>query len=333
MEQILTNGYEEMLLKFIPTLDYFPHKSGGEGVVYFLDDNFVVKEYVGINLTTDASYRQFFYEIFDLYCKEIKKYAETGFSVPKIYSWFKLPNFDNSNYENDYDYRYFILEERVKGRPLYYGLLDDIYPLCKSFCSKKEFYNAVEEPNANLALAHDIVKEYIADYISVNEYISSMPENVLAKMISDLYNMSLDGKFSIPDIYPSNILININNFRIIDNSIEKKDNTNQEVTNKFLKWLIELFHYNEYISKPRKNKLLADVDDSEYLKHKKHINKNIKECKKAIIRFLTVLNVYCDKPMVTSMNVLVEIYDQLLGLMPKEDANDCLKLINTSFQM
>ena len=75
---IISDNYHENLLNAIPYLSNFSKVNGGEGVAYFLDENFVVKEYL------DSDNWDMFDRVFESYCKEMQLYAEMGFNVPKI---------------------------------------------------------------------------------------------------------------------------------------------------------------------------------------------------------------------------------------------------------
>lgn len=333
MNEVNFNEYDAMLLNLIPSLKQFPSKSGGEGIVYFIDKNFVVKSYTAIAKENNVLYKQEFFEMFDLYCKELKKYFESGYKVPNIYSWIQIPNINNKNYKEEYDYFYYILEERVHGREMYYGFLEDIFPLCKSFCGKREFLASINKPEKHQSLINEIVKRYMKDYIMMNEYLSDLPESELAKLLTDLYHMMLQGQFSMPDIYPSNIIINPKEIKVIDNAIIRECDLEKYRTDKFILWLVGLFKYNENISKPKDNKLVYGDKNQDYSKFDKLIQKNIKECKNTIIRFLTIMNLYCDNPELSNEEVLDKIFNILTQIMPKSDANDCIKEINTNFQM
>ena len=83
---ISSNAYYEKLLSVIPDLRSYNSACGGEGVAYFLDDKFVVKEYAA------ADDWDMFDQVFDVYCEEMQRYAEMGYKVPKIYAWVKVPN-------------------------------------------------------------------------------------------------------------------------------------------------------------------------------------------------------------------------------------------------
>ena len=63
---ILPTDYDKMLLQLIPHLSKFKSHVGGEGAAYFIDENFVVKEYSKDFPSRDA---EKFDLIFDSYFK------------------------------------------------------------------------------------------------------------------------------------------------------------------------------------------------------------------------------------------------------------------------
>ena len=104
---LIFDGYNEMLLNAIPHLNSCHKINGGEGVAYFLDGDFVVKEY------RDTDNWQMFDVVFSSYCEEMQRFAEQGYNVPKIYAWIKLPNLGHYPSGQPNKYKYYILEEKV----------------------------------------------------------------------------------------------------------------------------------------------------------------------------------------------------------------------------
>ena len=210
---IQTTNYDELLFNAIPFLKSLPCHWGGEGVAYFLGDNFVVKEY------SDSSNWERFEYVFDAYCKEIQSFAQQGFNVPQIYSWLRVPNKNYSNSKNANRFNYYILEERVPGRNLYYGFLEDFYPVCRDLFDEKEYNEVVYSPESNLEMFDEIIKAYVKDYIQMNEFLLSVPENELAKFIVDSFNMHTESLFGDIDLFPSNIIVNNDKLTLIDNHV------------------------------------------------------------------------------------------------------------------
>ena len=107
--------YYGMLLDFIPIRKRYKSYAGSEGIAYFVSPNFVLKEY------TKSDDWESFDKIFECYCSEIQACSRAGMAVSEIYSWVKVPNMGHYTKGDKNAYQYFILEERVPGRELYFG--------------------------------------------------------------------------------------------------------------------------------------------------------------------------------------------------------------------
>ncbi len=224
--EILLGEYDSFLFEVIKNLDKYPSKKGGEGTAYFIGDNFVVKEYVKQNSCIED---EIFDELFQYYFEEMKEFAEKGFSVPRFYSWLKIPNPNRllvRKHDHEMPFKYYVLQERVQGRNLYYDIdsIDESYDLIKHLCSFEDFSNMSDNLNfGDDALRVEILKTYILDYIMVNEMLESMPENELEKFIVSGHQMMLNGKYSVPDIYRGNVIIDSSKLSIIDNRVLEPD--------------------------------------------------------------------------------------------------------------
>ena len=111
-------NYYGFLIDNIPNLKQCRSVSGGEGVVYFLNDSFVVKEYKTLE-DWNA-----FENVFNSYCKEMQTFAESGYSLPKIYAWAQIPNINYflNNDKNKYNYRqYKGYKEHFQSRWLHWS--------------------------------------------------------------------------------------------------------------------------------------------------------------------------------------------------------------------
>ena len=242
--EIVLGEYDSFLIEVIKNLDNFPSKKGGEGAAYFIDDRFVVKEYIKQN---PCIKEEIFDEMFPYYFQEMKEFAEKGCSVPKLYSWVKIPN-PNRLMErkaaHEMPFKYYVLQERVQGRNLYYDIdvIDESYVLFKNLCAFEDFSHMSDNLNfGDDALRVEILKTYIKDYIMVNEMLESMPENEMEKFILSGHEMFLNGKYSVPDIYRGNVIIDSSKLSIIDNRMLEPwrgslpwDNCNETLFNDIL---------------------------------------------------------------------------------------------------
>lgn len=228
MEHILSlSEYKNYLISLIPKLNQYKFASGSEGTVYFVDDNFVVKQYFA---PVDRI-------IFNKYCKEVYSFVSQGLALPKIYAWTQ---------RNGTSY---ILEERVKGQMLFDSNTNRIYERCKHFCTKDEFYNEVYFPKDNSELLAEIKKEYLRNYLETNINLGLMPEDNLENFIKSNYEISKKCRCSCPDIQTSNVMFDDKKLTIIDLAlIEDIEGFfyNNLAENMLMRDFISLFQINNY---------------------------------------------------------------------------------------
>ena len=197
MEKLRQDIYDNILLSAVFELDKFPKKSGQEGTAYFVGDDFVIKEILG---DQESFYN---YQNFEKYCKELAAYHEQGFDVPAIYSWTMLPKtmFEKTRFD-----RYYILQERVKGRDMFAHGISYTYDDCKDFCDKNEFDAAMLSQKGELY--KKIVLTYLENCLIMNQQLEALPESVIEiqrrafKGCSSLTEMTL-----LPKIPPTLVTI------------------------------------------------------------------------------------------------------------------------------
>lgn len=244
--------YSQYLLNNIANLKSFPSFAGSEGVAYFVNDDFVIKEYINVDNW------ELFDDIFDNYCKEMQAFANKGLSLSKIYAWTRMVNFNYYTGKCKNKYRYFILEERVQGRELYFGEVGDAFALVKDLCSKEEFKSIIKDSylggfrDSQLTLVDEILKRYFEDYVKMNEMLESMPEKDRVNFLTDAHEMYNVGKFLYPDLFPHNILVESGKLTMIDPMMADTNNgTNGVNGSMYVKDMVSLFIYNYMINKPR----------------------------------------------------------------------------------
>lgn len=230
--------YNVLLHGAILKMDRLKCIVGSEGAAYF-DGELVLKNlYEGHRVHSERdSY------LFDGYCNEIKSFYEQNYPVPQIYAWYEreqtklMRDKNHSESQSSSVHDYFILEERVRGRSLFEGLIHERYDsLGEGRCSKGEFNRISYFVNEGLsvserALAKDIVMDFIKSFADVNEMMESVSPREMENFVLGAYNMYMKGRFSSPDMYPSNIfLTDGGKFKIIDN----KRNTGADITEALL---------------------------------------------------------------------------------------------------
>lgn len=210
MDKTQQEIYDNLLLSVVFNLKDFPKKSGQEGTAYFIDENFVVKEIMG-------SQEGFFkYENFVSYCEEINGFREQGYPVPKIYSWTMLPASMFKKIGNFSFDRYYILEERVKGKELFSHRISESFEDCKDFCSEKEFSDAILSHEGELY--KKIVETYLQYFIDTNEQLEALPESVIEQLVLGDYHMMKNQKFGVVDMHNANIMFDGKKILMIDHS-------------------------------------------------------------------------------------------------------------------
>lgn len=326
---ITCEDYGSMLLNLIPFLKSMPYKCGGEGVAYFYGDQFVIKEYC------EAVDWESFDEVFDTYCSEIQEYSNMGFNVPKIYSWLKIPNFEYYSAGKKNKYKYYILEEKVDGRNLYYGFLEEFYPICSKKFDKREFMRSIGCPDLNLPTYTEIVREFLRDYVEINEFLESVSETELSDFIVSAYNIHMTSKQGEPDLFPANVFVKENKIKLIDNTInlntDGRIRSQEYLNNYFITHLVNLFMYNENVSKVERNicynlseKLTPDFSDLK--------KKNVKASKAAITRVLKIMNKYCDNPKMSNPQLYTVAFTTLKNFMGKSNARDIMANVAKTFE-
>lgn len=283
--------FKNILLDSLSHLDECKKYSGVEGIAY-LFENYVIKQYIAISDWGN------FEKVFEDFCAEMQKIGEKS-GYPKIYAWEKIPNMNYYLGKEKNKYNFYILEERVKGRDLYYGFLHDSYKLSENLCSKKDYFDAIRCPEGYFDLFKEIINLYISDYIMINEYLESLSEDEIATLVVECFNIDKNSRFFDSDIHPTNILIENNKLRPIDPMVcylGKKVKSESELKDMFVSKIINLFWANEMCNNSSLQKYFRyepQMLDNSFEGFQK---KNRKICKAAMLKFLKVVNKYLDNP-------------------------------------
>lgn len=201
--------YDEMLENLIPFLGQFASKSGKEGSVYFVDDNFVVKEIVN-NYRQDKIAR-----FFDCYVKEQQKFANEGCLIPRVYSSkvIKSQNADGSS-----RFGFYILEDKFQGNDIFVRISENFF---------SDFKRTFETGNCDVNLDQkdmslDAMKKYINNFITQNNFLMGLSDDKFDALVLTVYKMFKKGKYSLPDVHAGNLLVNDKGFNVIDNYVIDK---------------------------------------------------------------------------------------------------------------
>lgn len=330
---ITPTQYDSYLLNLIEDLKSFAFYEGGEGFAYFINDQFVVKEY-SKNFPSRNS--ELFDDIFDLYCKEMRGFYDAGYSVPKIYSWLKIPNTNKADVYmgKAMPYKYYVLEENVPGRWIYYHYenLNEMYQTCKGLCSEDEFTNALCRPIGRVKLKKEILKAYISDFIKTNQKLEAMSDNEFEKFIISAYQMASQGLYSGPDLFRKNVLLDDTRITLIDNRF--RDNmgwmNGADIDEHFLLSIIDLMTYNKNVED---NLLINSVDLSLYDESiGKLIGENRIICTALMQKIMNILNKKIKINPVSHTYIYEDIAKMISDTL-LDNANKVLPLVQTYFEM
>ncbi len=195
-------NYDLALSKLIPQLNRLSYLRGSEGKVYFVDDKFVVKEY----LSHDEDPL-----MFNLFCRELREFGEKGHNVPKVYAWKTVSKPHEGN-------TFYVLRERINGQLLRAPSIEQLFGQFKGVCSKRKFDLAVNNPDSNLELREQIEIAFIKNFLQINNLLVGVSDNKLEKMILSDYQMSMQSRYSMVDFQAQNVMYDKRGFQFIDNA-------------------------------------------------------------------------------------------------------------------
>lgn len=290
--------YYNMLLDLIPKRKQFKSFAGSEGIAYFISSKYVLKEY-----TKSDDWNEF-NRVFDLYCAELQAHVDSGKNIARVYAWGRIPNMGKYLKGDKNAYQYFILEERVPGRELYIGYLEDAFSIVSDLCSEEEFRKALTNDGSK-SLYETIVRRYISDYIEMNQFLESLSDDQLTKFVEDAYLMYKNGKASYPDLFPHNILVNEKtSMKMIDLHMKTSDSilTPEKVDSSFIRELCGLFLYNCLSNKPGDYFIDRKYD---YLQFDGLSRQNTVLSKKIISKIFALSNLICERPEVNKRDLAV----------------------------
>lgn len=321
VKNLSEQSYNNLLLAIIPNLKNIPKSktaSGDEGRVYFLDEDFVVKRYVGSYLSRYNPVDRFGVYAFDKYCSEMKEFWEKGLSVNRYYA--------NVTINQGSDSGLYILQERAKGKILFEeNTLEKTFSLLKDFCTKEEFNLALKERKGELY--ETIVRIFLDNFYETDKALGNVSDSVLENLILSDQDLLNDSRFAYPDIKSDNIIFDGKRYTIIDTAFLSNAHTHSSDEEEYNKIMVmrdmislfkdNLFAYN-FIDT---NKAL----DAKKLKLSDFEMENKLITAKAVKRYVAAVN-----DLVSPIFRETRVYDidackQMLSpVVSKEDLNDIL---------
>lgn len=263
--------YDEILFDSISKLDKCSYLCGGEGRVYFLDDDFVIKK---IELDDVPDEDMVFG--FNAFCEEIQSFGETGLCVPKVYTWHIIQDGEKVDC--------YILQERVHGRRLFESDIENIYSRCADFCTREEFLSAIKNKEENRELFGKIVYRFIEGFIETNRMLLDVDDEEIRNFIKTDFRLVYKSIYGKPDVHGENIIFDGSKLTLIDNFFDTLPNTHNYERAKIttLKQILLIFYYNELV------KEYAGFNCSLKPEFKKMKEENFALCYQAMSRFLKI---------------------------------------------
>ena len=306
----------EFIHNTIKYLDSLPQKRGQEGCVYFLNDELVLKKY-----DTKKNY-DVMECVFDAYCEESIKFTNGGYKVPRIFAWMKVPKdivVDGRKFD------FYVLEERVPGKDMFIGKLDDIYEYVNSQYSLADFNYIISYPDKFISEYKAIVKRYIQRYVEMNQIVDKLSYSELKRFIETIRVLHADGKYNVPDVHVKNVVLAPSSLYLIDNYMCNKSAlyyVNKLDSFEFLvSRIIVLFRQNSNILSLKKSVLngsLTDIDIEEL------INSNMDLCTSSIKKMLAVVKECCNHSDKVSANDYRRMENYLVRLLDSRRTQEVL---------
>lgn len=198
--------YKKVLSDLMPSLKTYPYKRGSEGMAYFIDNDFVIKYFEMVDLP---------YRAFDNYCNEIQRFGDAGLACPKVYSWARVPIFEDDGKAH----RYYILEEQVQGEGLYPYDIEDLYPKMNLSMSKGEFLGKIKKIKDNQELYIELLNEYSKTILERSGQLEALSTDEIRRFIESYIQINKNSIFSVPDLHVGNVLFDGEKLTLIDNTM------------------------------------------------------------------------------------------------------------------
>ena len=224
---------QNFLDKIIPRLNTYPRTYGGEGDIFFVSDKYIVKSYYNTYMLSP--------ERFNLFCEELCNYTQFDRRIPKVYAWAVVKEPLD---ESDFQYDYYILEERVKGENLLCRI-DFSYMLFEnSGLSKKEFDSILMSKNKRREEFSFLFHTFLSKYLDMVEFMLGLPESEIDKFIESGIDSAVDLKYCFTDIHSGNIMLTDKSIYLLDNGIDLSYGKKPQVFyNLFVYELVTMFTF------------------------------------------------------------------------------------------
>ena len=183
-------------------------------------------------------------------------------------------------------------------------------------------------PELDKGLYKEIIKAYINDYMTMNMNIEAMSEKDIERFVMTIHSMYEQGKYSIPDMYPSNMIYNGKTIFMIDNNLTDRATDNvylSKTADEFtLIGLMYTFLYNEQVSGLNMAPYFLFEDKS--LNLDGLMKENSLLCDAAIKKLLKVSKKCIKNPLVKDKKVIERLYQMLKNILGKDKAKNIIEI-------
>lgn len=312
----------EYIGRLIPHLNTFPAKRGCEGCVYFISDELILKKF-----DTKKDY-EVMEIVFESYCEESNKFEAMGYSIPKIFAWQKIPK---SVILDGRSCDFYILEQRLPGKSMFIGKIDNIYDSLSDQFSRLNFEHILLAPEKHIEQYKIIVKKYLETFIEMNRIIESLSVREIEKFIETVYAIYLKGEYNVPDVHAKNVLFTDNSLSLIDNYMCMKKSLvyiNRFTAYEFmLSRIIMLFRQNNYVGEIRK-KIFDNTLQSSQIEEM--INENMNLCASSLKKMVIAMQRCCEHCEALTKNDYNRAYKQLIKHLDDQKAKEVLSSFEIS---
>lgn len=311
----------EYMNKLIPHLEEYPMNRGYEGCVYFINNDLVMKQF-----DTKKDY-EILELVFESYCEESNKFEAMGYSIPKIFSWLRIPKkrpLDKRLYD------FYILEQRMPGKNMFIGKLEDIYENFSDQYSKLVYNQIILTPERFMSDFKFIAQNYIQKYIEMNQIIESMSVRQLEKFIETVYGLYVKAEYNVPDVHAKNVIFARDSLSLVDNFMCKKKSLvylNRLTAYEFmLSRIIILFRQNSYVG-DIKRKYCGDLYS---LQIDKMIDENMNLCASSLKKMVLAMQRCCEHCDLITQDDYKRAYNQLVKYLDDQKAKEVLSSFEIS---
>lgn len=306
----------EYMGNLISRLEIFPSARGCEGCVYFVGDELVLKKF-----DTKKNY-EVLELVFESYCEESNKFESMGYAIPKIFAWMKIPR---SKILDGRAFDFYILEQRVPGKNMFIGKIDNIYDSLSDQFTRMNFDHIITNPEKYVEEYKFIVKKYLENFIEMNRIIEGLSVREIEKFIETVYALYIKGEYNVPDVHAKNVLFTDNSLNLVDNYMCLKKSlvyVNKLTAYEFmLSRIIILFRQNNYVGEIKRKFFDNSIKSTQI---EEMINENMNLCASSLKKMVIAMQRCCENCDSLTKDDYTRAYKQLVRHLDEQKAKEVL---------